>query len=253
LNGRAIRAAAVSETAATRTWNEDAGYAGRWLFAVADGLGGHVAGDVASSAAIEALQAYDIEAAGQDALLEVLAAAVGAASRQMAHAISADPSRAGMGTTLTAMLWAGEYAGLAHIGDSRAYLLRGGQLARLTEDHTLAKLVGTPGQRGHAMVRFLDGRPERSPDLSPRRIQPGDRYLLCTDGLSGVTGADAICDALAGAASPDAAVQRLTELASAAGSPDDMTAIVVDAGAGGGAGVGQPVLLGSAAARLVPG
>jgi PPM family protein phosphatase len=246
-------AAAVSETAATRTRNEDAGYIGRWLFAVADGLGGHVAGDVASSAAIEALQAYDIEAPDQVALLEILAAAVGAASRQMAREISADPSRAGMGTTLTAMLWAGEYAGLAHIGDSRAYLLRGGRLARLTEDHTLAKLVDAPGQRGAAIVRFLDGHPERSPDLSPRRVQAGDRYLLCTDGLSGVLGAGAIRDVLAGTGSPDAAVQRLAGLAAAAGSPDDMTAIVVDADAGDGARMGRPVLLGSAAARLVPG
>jgi PPM family protein phosphatase len=246
-------AAAVSETAATRTRNEDAGYAGRWLFAVADGLGGHVAGDVASSAAIEALQAYDIEAADQGALLEVLAAAVGAASRQMAQEISADPRHAGMGTTLTAMLWAGEYAGLAHIGDSRAYLLRGSRLSRLTEDHTLAKLVDAPAQRGAAMVRFLDGWPERSPDLSLRRIQPGDRYLLCTDGLSGVIGGGAICGVLAAARSATAAVQRLAELAAAEGSPDDMTAIVVDAGAGDGAEMGRAVLLGSVAARLVAG
>lgn len=245
-------AAAISGAALTRARNEDAGYAGRWLYAIADGLGGHVAGDVASATAIEALRAHDASPPGAPAaLMEVLAAAVSAASEQLGRKIRADPALVGMGTTLTAMLWSGEYAALAHIGDSRAYLLRRGRLSRLTEDHNLAKLVAIPARRGAVIVRYLDGRPDRSPDLALRKVLAGDRYLLCTDGLSGTAGAEAIRDALAAAAGPAAAVQRLAELAAAAGTPDDITAIVIDAAEGDVPAPSCPALVGSAAAHPV--
>jgi serine/threonine protein phosphatase PrpC len=136
----ALAAAAASETGLVRQNNEDAAYAGRWLFAVADGLGGHAAGEVASAAVIGSLCSHDAEVP-PGALLEGLCRAVTEANREVARQAAEDPARRGMGTTLTAMLFSGDRAALAHIGDSRAFRLRGGQLRQITEDHTIGKLV----------------------------------------------------------------------------------------------------------------
>ena len=223
--------AAGSSTGTTRTVNEDAAYAGRWLFAVADGMGGHVAGEVASASAIAALHSYDAEASPAD-LLDVLSRAVSRASGELRHRIEQDRGLAGMGTTLTTMLWSGHTFALAHIGDSRAYLLRSGRLRQLTEDHALSNLVADSRNSpllAPLMTRYLDGRPDRSPDLGLHEAMPGDRYLLCSDGLSAVVPEQAIREELEAGDDPARIIDQLTELANRAGGPDNITAIVIDA------------------------
>jgi protein phosphatase len=154
----ALVAAAASETGLVRQNNEDAVYSGRWLFAVADGMGGHAAGEIASAAVIESLRAHDQDVAA-DALLEVLGHAVTEGNEKIARRAAEDPARFGMGTTLTAMLWSGDTAVLAHIGDSRAFRLRDGQLRQITEDHVLGNLVSNAGPLAPVLSRYLDGRP----------------------------------------------------------------------------------------------
>jgi serine/threonine protein phosphatase PrpC len=244
----ATLAAAVSETGMVRQNNEDSAYSGRWLYAVADGLGGHAAGEIASAAVIGILSACDAEHE-PGSLLEVLGRTVAEANAEVARCVAEDPARLGMGTTLTAVLRSGDQAALVNIGDSRAFRLRGGHLRQLTEDHILGNLVSNAGPMAPVLVRYLDGRPDRSPDLGLRELLPGDRYLLCTDGLSPVVATTAIRDVLAAAADPHEAVGQLVALAEEAGAPDNISVIVIDIREGGEV-AAEPVTLGAAAAVL---
>jgi PPM family protein phosphatase len=246
----ALVAAAASETGLVREHNEDAAYSGRWLFAVADGMGGHAAGEVASAAVIESLRAHDADV-GADALLEVLGHAATEANAEVARRAAEDSSRFGMGTTLTAMLWSGRQAALVHIGDSRAFRLRDGQLRQITEDHVLGNLVSNAGPLAPVLSRFLDGRPDRSPDLGLRELRAGDRYLICSDGLSPVVSAETIGAVLASAADSGSAVRQLVTLAEEAGGADNISVIVIDVREPGvGSDPGEPVTLGAAEAEL---
>jgi serine/threonine protein phosphatase PrpC len=244
-------AAAASETGLVRRNNEDAAYSGRWLFAVADGMGGHAAGEVASAAVIETLRAHDAEVPPAT-MLEVVGGAVAEANGEVARRVAEDPARRGMGTTLTAMLWSADRFALAHVGDSRAFRLRDGELDQITEDHVMGKLVSNAGSLAPVLARYLDGRPDRSPDLSIREARPGDRYLLCSDGLSPVVGTEAIRDVLVSAADPSEAVRQLVALAEDAGGPDNVSVIVIDASETGSE-RGAPVTLGAAAADVLAG
>jgi len=247
----ALAAAAASETGLVRQDNEDAAYAGRWLFAIADGLGGHAAGEVASAAVIESLCSHDTEVP-PGALLEVLARAVTEANRAVARQAAGDPARRGMGTTLTAMLFSGDRAALAHIGDSRAFRLRDGRLRQITEDHTIGNLVWDAGVLAPVLARYLDGRPDRSVDLGWRDLRAGDRYLLCSDGLSPVVDDGTLLNVLTSAADPACAVRQLVTLAEDGGGPDNVTVVVIDVrAADGGLTPAGPVTLGSAAAGVV--
>jgi PPM family protein phosphatase len=245
-----ITAAAASDAGKVRQNNEDGVYSGRWLFAVADGLGGHAAGELASAAAIEALQAYDRDIDQAEAL-KTLGRAIREANARIARRAAEDPARRGMGTTLTTVLRTGDRLAVAHIGDSRAFRLRDGQMRQITEDHVMSNLVSNAGGLAEFIVRFLDGRPDRSPDLILRDLKPGDRYLLCSDGLSPVVSAAAIAEALTAAANPDVAVRELVALAEAEGAPDNVSVIVIDVREGGDdAGPPPVLLLGSAAQAL---
>jgi protein phosphatase len=249
----ALAAAAASETGLVRQNNEDAAYAGRWLFAVADGLGGHAAGEVASAAVIQTLRPHDAEVP-PSALLEVLGRAVAEANREVARQAAEDPARRGMGTTLTAMLFSGDRAAVAHIGDSRAFRLRDGQLRQITEDHTIGKLVWDADFLAPVLARHLDGRPDRSADLGVRDLRAGDRYLLCSDGLSPVVDDRTLRDVLTLAANPADAVCQLVALAEDAGGPDNVTVVVIDVrAADAGLSPAEPVMLGSAAAGIAAG
>jgi len=246
----ALVTAAASETGLVRQNNEDAAYSGHWLFAVADGMGGHAAGEIASTAAIEALRTHDGDV-GADALLEVLGHAVTEANAEIARRAAEDPARFGMGTTLTAMLWSGDTAVLAHIGDSRAFRLRDGQLRQITEDHVLGNLVSNAGPLAPVLSRYLDGRPDRSPDLGLRDLRIGDRYLICSDGLSPVVSSEEIGAVLAATADPADAVHELVALADDAGAPDNISAIVIDVrDPGDSPHPAEPVTLGAAAAAV---
>ena len=232
-----LRYAARSDVGLLRTNNEDAVYAGPRLLAVADGMGGHAAGDVASAVTIATLAPLDDDEPPTD-LLGALAQAIRQANDQLRQMMDADEELDGMGTTLTALLWGGgNRLGLAHIGDSRAYLMRDGELAQITDDHTLVQRYVDAGQLDEAdvathpqrsvILRVLNGRPDDEADLSIRDVREGDRYLLCSDGLSGVVSKDTIRETLK-LADPQQAVDALVDLALRGGAPDNVTCIVCD-------------------------
>lgn len=239
-----------------RKRNEDSAYVGRWLCAVADGMGGHAAGDVASATVIEAVRKFDLAVKDPGKLTGVLARAVQSANDSMAARVRSGCGLEGMGSTLTALLWSGGRVAVANIGDSRGYLLRDGRLRRLTEDHVLSKLVASPmpPEIGEYLVRFLDARPGWSPDVTLHAARPGDRYLICSDGLSGVLPPQVIRDVLADAGDLEAAAGTLVELVREGGAPDNVTLVAVDVPDGTWAErPGAPVVLGAAAALAAAG
>jgi PPM family protein phosphatase len=233
----ALRYAVRSDVGLLREGNEDSAYAGPHLLAVADGMGGHAAGEVASAATITTIAPLDAEDPGPD-LVGALADAVATANLRLQELIISDPATEGMGTTLTALLWADGYAALCHIGDSRAYLLREGRLVQITHDHTLVQSLVDEGKiteddvathpHRSLLLRALDGRTVAEPDLAPLETYPGDRFLLCSDGLSGVVTEQTLHQALASVRDPDKAALRLVELAIKGGGPDNITCIVAD-------------------------
>ena len=232
-----IRFAAQSDIGLARSRQEDSAYAGPRVLAVADGLGGHPGGERASAAAIEALRV--LEGNGSPAgPLAALGEAVQRAGADLRALAESDPALEGLGTTLTAFLWSGSQLGLAHIGDSRAYLLRDAAMFRLTEDHTYVQSLVSEGQisaeeaathpRRQLLVRALDGTTDPQPDLSLHAVRAGDRYLLCTDGLHTVV-ADAEIQAAASApADPERVVGDLITMANSAGGPDNVACVVAD-------------------------
>ncbi|RFS84117.1 serine/threonine-protein phosphatase [Actinomadura spongiicola] len=227
----AIEAALGTHVGLKRKRNEDSGYVGRRLLAVADGLGGHAAGDVASTTVIDTLKRHDREVAPED-LATTLGHAIFDAGDALRARAAGDPSVTGMGTTLVAVLWSGNRAVFANVGDSRIYRLRDGQLLGFSEDHVYERLVfdaGTVPDLPPKLARFLDGRADgRSPDLTVRELKAGDRLLLCSDGLSGVVDQEDIRDILASVNDPNETVNRLVQATLARGAPDNVTAIVAD-------------------------
>jgi protein phosphatase len=233
----ALRYAVRSDVGLLREGNEDSAYAGPCLLAIADGMGGHAAGEVASAVAISALAGLDHEMPDDD-LLDPLAAAVADANITLQEMSAADPAVEGMGTTLTAMLWRGEITAVCHIGDSRAYLLRDGDFSQITRDHTLVQSLVDDGRltpeaaathpQRSLLLRALDGRTEAEPDLSIREVRAGDRYLLCSDGLSDVVSEQTLHKTLVTIPDLDEVVIALVDLANRGGGPDNITCIVAD-------------------------
>lgn len=233
----ALRYAVRSDVGLLREGNEDSAYAGPRILAVADGMGGHAAGEIASAVAISALAELDEDTTGGD-LLGSLAKAVAAANQTLHDMVEADPAIGGMGTTLTAMLWSGSRVGLCHIGDSRAYMLRDGALYQITHDHTLVQSLVDDGRispdeaathpQRSLLLRALDGSSDVVPDLELREARAGDRYLLCSDGLSGVVSEETLHMTLATVRNLDDVVLQLVELAIKGGGPDNITCIVAD-------------------------
>jgi PPM family protein phosphatase len=230
-----LRYAARSDRGLIRGNNQDSVYAGPRLLAVADGMGGHAAGDVASKVVIAALEHLDDDAPSGD-MLQAMRAAVFEGSEHLREVIRESPQLEGMGTTLTAILFAGGRLALCHVGDSRAYLVRDGQLSQITHDDTFvqtliddgritAEEANTHPQRS-LLLRALNGQ-EVEPDLSMREARDGDRYLLCSDGLSGVVSEETIAEALKDP-DPESTADRLIELALRSGGPDNVTVIVAD-------------------------
>ena len=233
----ALRYAVRSDVGLLREGNEDSAYAGPHLLAVADGMGGHAAGEVASAETISAIATLDAEHPGPD-LVNALAGAVANANMRLQELIISDPSVEGMGTTLTALLWSDGHAALCHIGDSRAYLLRNGQFYQITHDHTLVQSLVDEGKiteddvathpHRSLLLRALDGRTMAEPDLSTHETMAGDRYLLCSDGLSGVVTEQTLHQTLSSVWDPEKAALQLVELAIRGGGPDNITCIVAD-------------------------
>lgn len=233
----AIRYAARSDVGLLREGNEDSGYAGPHLLMVADGMGGQAHGEVASAVAVTTLASLDEDVPGSD-LLEALQSAVHEANTTLHQMVQEDASLESMGTTLVAMLWSGSKVGLCHIGDSRGYLLRGGDLYQITHDHTLVQHLVDEGRitadeaathpQRSLILRALDGRGEAEPDLSVREAQAGDRYLLCSDGLSAVVTAETLLRTLSTVPDLDDVCHVLIDLANRGGGPDNITCVVAD-------------------------
>ncbi|MFI2431594.1 Stp1/IreP family PP2C-type Ser/Thr phosphatase [Streptomyces sp. NPDC018693] len=232
-----LRFAAGSHKGMIREGNEDSGYAGPRLLAIADGMGGAAAGEVASSEAISTIVALDEDVPGSDVLTS-LGTAVQRANDQLRSMVEEDPQLEGMGTTLTALLWTGQRLGLVHVGDSRAYLLRDGVLTQITQDHTWVQRLVDEGRiteeeatthpQRSLLMRALGSGDHVEPDLSIREVRAGDRYLICSDGLSGVVSHQTLEDTLASYQGPQETVQELIQLALRGGGPDNITVIVAD-------------------------
>ncbi|QNG20793.1 serine/threonine protein phosphatase [Rhodococcus triatomae] len=230
-----LRYAARSDRGLVRSNNEDSVYAGARLLALADGMGGHAAGEVASQLMIAALAHLDDDEPGED-LLGKLERATRAGNDSIAEHVEEDPELDGMGTTLTAILFAGTKLGLVHIGDSRAYLLRDDALTQITRDDTFVQSLVDEGritaEQAHThpqrslIMRALTGN-EIEPTLTMREARAGDRYLLCSDGLSDVVSDETIENTMR-EGSEDECADRLIELALRSGGPDNVTVVVAD-------------------------
>ncbi|MEU4474909.1 MerR family transcriptional regulator [Micromonospora sp. NPDC023888] len=230
----AVRHAAGCETGAVRDSNEDTAYASGRLLAVADGMRGP-GGAAASAAAIDALRPLELADGPAADLLTMLAGAVTDAERTV-RALATDEYQPV--TTLTALLFSGAHLALVHVGDTRAYLLRGGELSVLTQDHTWVQAQVEQGRldRDQAaahpqravLVRALGGGQQVEADLALRTALPGDRYLLCSDGLSAVVDRADLLSTLSAATDPEQAVRTLIGLAEAAGAPDNIACVVAD-------------------------
>ncbi|MDQ4118045.1 MAG: protein phosphatase 2C domain-containing protein [Actinomycetota bacterium] len=231
-----LRYSARSDRGLVRQNNQDAVYAGPRLLALADGMGGHAAGEVASSLVISALAPLDDDVPGDDLLAELRSATYegnDAISRHVADA----PDLEGMGTTLTAILFAGSRLGMVHVGDSRAYQLRGGEFSQITKDDTFVQSLIDEGRitederenhpQRSLLLRAITGQ-DVDPSLTIREARAGDRFLLCSDGLSGPVSDDTLRDTLVDYADPRECADRLIELALRGGGPDNITCIVAD-------------------------
>lgn len=255
----ALRYAARSDVGLVRQNNQDSAYAGPHLLVVADGMGGHAGGDVASSLAIGELTPLDEESHGSDAL-QRLRESILQAHQELLDRVNEEPELTGMGTTITALLRTGGRLALAHIGDSRAYLLRDDELLQITRDHTFVQTLVDEGrltpdeaeqhpQRSVLMRVLSDVVDDVEPDLSMREARIGDRYLLCSDGLSGVVSQDTLSETLSVGKDPDTTCTSLIDLARRSGAPDNVTCIVCDIIEDGIEANNAPIVVGAASVR----
>lgn len=234
----ALLYAARSDVGLVRSENQDSGYAGPHLLMVADGMGGHAGGDLASSIAIGEMVALDGESHGADDVTAHLERSLAAANAELHALVEDTPELHGMGTTVTALLRAGNKIAVAHIGDSRAYLLRGGSFDQITHDHSFVQSLVDEGRITEAeaeshpqrslVTRVLTGQRGDEPDITVREARVDDRYLICSDGLSGFVARDTIEEVLRGGRPPGPTADRLVELALKAGAPDNVTVVVAD-------------------------
>ena len=252
---------AVSHTGRVRSNNQDSGYAGSNLFVVADGMGGHAGGDVASSVAVHELEGLDHP---YDSAAEAERTLVGALQRTAGELISivgSRPELSGMGTTVDALAMVDDYAVIAHIGDSRVYLYRDEQLTQVTTDHTFVQRLVDSGRitpeearyhpRRSVLMRVLgdmDAHPEI--DTFVMQTHPGDRWLLCSDGLSGVVDHAHMQKVLAQGLTPGRTADLLLKQALDGGAPDNVTIVLVDVGGQHAVFSGTPTIVGSAATNL---
>jgi serine/threonine protein phosphatase PrpC len=255
------KSAAVSHVGKIRSNNQDSGYAGAHLFVVADGMGGHAGGDVASAIAIKSIVDTDREfATSTDAETALHAALVGANTR-IAETVFDHTELTGMGTTVSGIVLVGNSVAIAHIGDSRIYLLRDGVLKQVTADHTFVQRLVDSGRitveeaavhpRRSVLMRVL-GDVDATPEIDTMVLdtRAGDRWLLCSDGLSSYVSEDTIATALTSSDSADDAAERLVKESLDHGAPDNVTVIIVDIDGSGDAGHSPAITVGSAAEPL---
>nr|WP_276544135.1 PP2C family serine/threonine-protein phosphatase [Brevibacterium luteolum] len=233
-----LRSAARSHVGAVRKNNQDSGYAGPNFLLIADGMGGHAGGDVASAITVARLSELDADDHEHDAS-EALRTAILDANERITNSVAEKPELAGMGTTVTALLRAGSKLALAHIGDSRGYLLRDGELDLVTHDHTFVQMLVDEGritaeeaehhpQRSVVMRVLGDVGAAPELDMSIREARLGDRWMLCSDGLTGFADIDEIKHTLATVDDPGACCDRLVEMALEGGGADNITVVIGD-------------------------
>ena len=239
------RAAGASDVGRVRQGNEDAFLVdeARGVFLVADGMGGHVAGEIASAIATQAVGSTLLSGVDRglpaDDLAHSMVDSFRAADHAIAQHVAAHPETLGMGTTVTAMVVCrdGTYR-VGHIGDSRAYLMREGQLAQLTRDHTwvqrevdAGRLTPSAARRhrySHILTRALGADPSDDPELLGGQVEPGDVLLLCSDGLTGMIPDRHLARILKEGATPEARIQEMIFHANRRGGRDNITAVVVE-------------------------
>jgi PPM family protein phosphatase len=255
------RSAAASHVGKIRANNQDSGYAGKALFVVADGMGGHAGGDVASALTIKRLavidSAYD---SGEEAEHALHAALIGA-NDVLAETVFDHGELTGMGTTVSALVLVGNKVAIAHIGDSRIYLFRDKQLKQVTSDHTFVQRLVDSGRitadeaavhpRRSVLMRVL-GDVDATPEIDTELIEtePGDRWLLCSDGLSSYVSEEKIKTALGPTLTADEAADRLIKESLDQGAPDNVTVVIVDIDGSGDASRSPALTVGSAAVPL---
>lgn len=235
-----LRFAAISDVGRVRKDNQDSGYAGPWLLAVCDGVGGAARGDLASSTAIQQLRNLDVAPVPEHTAEEMIGQVAGALHRahdRIAELVDHDPALSSTSTTATVALFDGTQLAMGHVGDSRAYLFRGQGLTQLTHDHTFVQTLIDEGRITETEARYhphrnlilkaIDGQREAEPDLFVVPLQAGDRLMLCSDGVCGVLDDGRIADVLAGG-SPDYAAVELVRTSLEAGSSDNVTCLVAD-------------------------
>ena len=250
-------AAAISHTGRVRQNSQGSGYSGSNLFVVADGMGGHAGGDVASALAIQRLQHLDHPYPATSVAELSLQQAIAEAATDLIETVRERPELAGMGTTVSALAMIDDYAVIAHIGDSRIYLYRGDQLTQITTDHTFVQRLVDSGRiteeearyhpRRSVLMRVL-GDMSADPEVDTFIMQtlPGDRWLLCSDGLSGVVEDSHTAKVMGQGFTPKRTIDLLLKQALDAGAPDNVTAILVDVGGSHPVVSGTPTIVGSA-------
>lgn len=253
-----LKIATHSEIGPVRKNNQDSGYASPHLLVVADGMGGAAAGDLASAVAIDAIREADALASGEQ-MLEVLASALHEANDRIADLVDADYALEGMGTTVTGVLFDGSQFGLAHIGDSRAYLMHDSRLERLTHDHSWVQSLVDDGKINASdaavhphrslLLKVLNGHPANDPDLTMVKVVAGDRLLICSDGLCGLVD-DPVIEKAMRATDIDEALRRLVDEALAEGGIDNITVVLADVVES--APTAGVLVLGAAAERDIP-
>ncbi|MEQ3554055.1 PP2C family serine/threonine-protein phosphatase [Pseudonocardia nematodicida] len=236
-----LRSAIGSDVGRRRTSNQDSGATTGRLLIVADGMGGHAHGEIASATTVSAFTEMDArlpEDLSDVDLDAELNSVLADATDRLGQRASDDPETRGMGTTVVSLLLTGEQLALAHIGDSRIYRLRAGELDQLTHDHTMVQQLVDQGQitpeeaahhpRRSVLMRALSTDHAPEPDLDRIDIAEGDRFLLCSDGVTAVLDDDALRQELGSGTEPEDVVARLIELSNDGGGPDNITAIVAD-------------------------
>jgi PPM family protein phosphatase len=255
--------AAASHVGRVRTQNQDSGYAGTSLFVVADGMGGHAGGDIASAIAVRRIAETDrLDFATPQEAEFALQSAMIAANQEISAAVEDRPELTGMGTTVSALVRVGDVIATAHIGDSRIYLLRDGELSQITNDHTFVQRLVETGRitpeeaavhpRRSVLMRVL-GDIDQSPEIDTSILGtvPGDRWMLCSDGLTSYVPIERILVAMTGSLTPADTAEALIAEALEHGAPDNVTAIVVDIDRPG-SGPAAAQLVGSASSGLDP-
>lgn len=232
-----VLSAASSHVGKVRATNQDSGSVGNHLFVVADGMGGHAGGDVASAIAVKHLVSIDHAFETTDDAREELYRGILGAGAKLTQAVAEHPELTGMGTTVSAMVRVGHQMVIAHIGDSRIYRLRDGTLEQITADHTFVQRLVDTGRitaeeaavhpRRSVLMRVL-GDVDVDPEIDTHIVDtaPGDRWLLCSDGLSGYVSEREIAEILLGIDDPREAVDKLILASLAEGAPDNVTVVI---------------------------